>query len=82
MSQHPATGPTHRLVPSPAWWLDAELAASLDALPGPPYELAEALRRALAAGRTVLAVELGPTRDLTCPEDVVMCNHQYLVNKS
>jgi MurNAc alpha-1-phosphate uridylyltransferase len=71
-----------RLVPSPAWWLDEELAASLEALPGPPYELVKALERALAAGRGVLALEHGPTRDLTSPQDVVMCNHQYLVKKA
>lgn len=71
-----------RLVPSPAWWLDEELAASLEALPGPPYELMKAFERTLASGRRVLALEHGPTRDLTSPQDVVMCNHHYLVKKA
>ena len=47
-------------------------------LPGPPYELAEAGRRLLGAGETILALELGPTRDLTHPEDVARHNYPYL----
>jgi hypothetical protein len=49
--------------------------ARLDGLPGPPYELAEALRPDAVA---VAALPVGPTRDLTRPEDVVLENFPYL----
>ena len=52
--------------------------AHLAGLPGPPYELAEAGRRLLEAGEAMLALELGPTRDLTYPEDVARHNFPYL----
>ena len=43
-----------------------------------PYDLAQAFQLAIDAGKTVLAVEIGPTRDLTHPEDVVIQNFPYL----
>jgi CTP:molybdopterin cytidylyltransferase MocA len=63
---------------APLWLLGAELASALADLPGPPYELVTAFRNALAAGRTVAALELGPTRDVTRPEDVLVRNFPYL----
>jgi CTP:molybdopterin cytidylyltransferase MocA len=66
------------LTGAPLWLLGEELAASLASLPGPPFELAHAFSDAIAAGKTILAVELGPTRDLTRPEDVVRQNFPYL----
>jgi UDP-N-acetylglucosamine diphosphorylase / glucose-1-phosphate thymidylyltransferase / UDP-N-acetylgalactosamine diphosphorylase / glucosamine-1-phosphate N-acetyltransferase / galactosamine-1-phosphate N-acetyltransferase len=44
----------------------------------PPYELATAFQRAIDTGETVLAVETGPTRDLTDPLDLVEENFPYL----
>lgn len=66
------------LTGAPLWLLGEELAASLAELPGPPFELARAFQDAIAAGSTILALELGPTRDLTHPEDVVVENFPYL----
>jgi MurNAc alpha-1-phosphate uridylyltransferase len=67
------------LTAAPLWFLGEELAASLDALPGPPFELAEAFEQALAAGVEIRAVDVGPTRDLTRPEDVLRRNFPYLL---
>ncbi len=44
----------------------------------PPYELAEAFQRAIDAGEPVAAVEIGATRDLTDPLDLVRENFPYL----
>jgi hypothetical protein len=63
---------------APLWVLGEEIVASLGELPGPPFELADAVRGAISAGKEVLAVELGPTRDLTRPEDVMTHNFPYL----
>ena len=60
---------------APLWFLGAAVVAELDRLSGPPYELAEALG---AAQGEVAAVPVGPTRDLTHPEDVVLANFPYL----
>jgi dTDP-glucose pyrophosphorylase len=67
-----------KLAAAPLWFLDGRFAGGLEGLPGPPYELAEAGRRLLEAGETILALELGPTRDVTHPEDVVRHNFPYL----
>lgn len=67
-----------KLAAAPLWFLDDRFVGRLEALPGPPYELAEAGRRLLEAGETILAIELRPTRDLTHPEDVVRHNYAYL----
>jgi CTP:molybdopterin cytidylyltransferase MocA len=59
----------------PLWGIGAELLPYLEDLPGPPFELLEAFRRAgLQAG----SFELGPTRDLTDPADLVTHNFVYL----
>jgi glucose-1-phosphate thymidylyltransferase len=60
---------------APLWFFGATVVGELDRLSGPPFELAEALR---AAAGEVAAVPLGPTRDLTRPEDVVLANFSYL----
>lgn len=59
----------------PLWGIGPELVPQLDGLPGPPYELLEAFRRARGA---VATVELGPTRALTEPADLVRHNFVYL----
>ena len=60
------------------WGLGAELIAYLEGLSGPPYELAEAYQRAIDEGLRVSAFEVGPTRDLTDPLDLVKENFPYL----
>jgi CTP:molybdopterin cytidylyltransferase MocA len=64
---------------APLWVLGDALADELAEVPGPPFELARAVQNAIAAGREILAFELGPTRDLTRPADVVARNFPYLV---
>jgi choline kinase len=63
---------------APLWFLTDALVAALPNLQGPPYELAGAFRDALARNTKIAALELGPTRDLTHPEDVVTENFPYL----
>jgi NDP-sugar pyrophosphorylase family protein len=63
---------------APLWVLGDEVVASLPDLAGPPFELADAVRMAISTGKEVRAVKLGPTRDLTRPEDVVAHNFPYL----
>jgi len=60
------------------WSLTPELVPYLDGLSGPPYELAGAYNRAIADGHEVSAVEVGRTRDLTDPLDLVQENFPYL----
>jgi NDP-sugar pyrophosphorylase family protein len=52
--------------------------AVFDRLAGPPYELAEVFQLLIDAGEIVCGVEIGPTRDLTRPEDLVVQNFPYL----
>ena len=70
-----AAGP---LAHAAVWGLGTELVRYLDGLGGPPFELAEAYDRAIAAGFEISAVEVGPTRDLTDPLDLVDENFPYL----
>jgi hypothetical protein len=63
---------------APLWVLTAEVAEHVEGLPGPPFELAGAFQRAIDAGTTVLGVEIGPTRDITEPADLVRHNFLYL----
>jgi dTDP-glucose pyrophosphorylase len=66
------------LTAAPLWFLDEGIARSLTSLNGPPFELAEAFTRALGEGKEIAALELGPTRDLTRPTDVILRNFPYL----
>ncbi len=63
---------------APLWILGEELVTSLREVPGPPFEIVHAVRAAIAAGREILALPLGPTRDLTRLADVVRQNFAYL----
>jgi bifunctional UDP-N-acetylglucosamine pyrophosphorylase/glucosamine-1-phosphate N-acetyltransferase len=47
-------------------------------LPGPPFELAYAFQETIDAGERVEAIEIGKTRDLTDPLDLVEENFPYL----
>jgi CTP:molybdopterin cytidylyltransferase MocA len=62
----------------PLWGVGAEVAAQLDDLPGPPFELQTAFDRARAAGVELVSVELGPLRALTEPADCLSHNFVYL----
>jgi NDP-sugar pyrophosphorylase family protein len=63
---------------APLWAVTDEILPFLEDLPGPPYELAATFQRAVEAGKNVIGVEIGPTRDLTEPADVVRHNFLYL----
>ena len=77
--EKPAAGSTAgTLAGAPLWILGEELCRFLDGLPGPPYELAVAAQRAIDAGHPIAAVEIGSTRDLTRPEDLITRNFPYL----
>jgi hypothetical protein len=54
--------------------------ANLRSLPGPPFENATAVQRAIDEGARVAGIEIGPTRDLTDPFDLVIENFGYLKN--
>jgi len=56
----------------------ADVLPRLETVPGPPFELAAAFRDDAGPGIDILALEVGPTRDLTRPEDVVVENFPYL----
>jgi CTP:molybdopterin cytidylyltransferase MocA len=64
---------------APLWYLGARVHAALEPLPGrPPYELADVFRRATDAGAGVSAIQVGRTRGLTSPVDLVRENFPYL----
>ena len=62
----------------PLWILGPELVSFLDELPGPPYELAEAVGRGLGSGYEVRGVVVPGTRDLTHVVDLIRENFPYL----
>jgi len=63
--------------PAPLWGLDRPVAERL-CRDQPPYELENAFQGAIDAGETVRAIEIGKTRDLTYPLDLVEENFPYL----
>ncbi|HET7129434.1 MAG TPA: NTP transferase domain-containing protein [Gaiellaceae bacterium] len=64
---------------APIWFLGERLHARLDPLPGkPPYELQDVFGLATDDGATVSAIQVGGTRGLTSPADVVRENFPYL----
>jgi NDP-sugar pyrophosphorylase family protein len=62
---------------APLWGVGQAVAERL-CLDTAPYELAHAFQSAIDAGETVMAVEIGKTRDLTYPVDLVEENFPYL----
>jgi CTP:molybdopterin cytidylyltransferase MocA len=62
---------------APLWALDAEVVSRL-CLDHEPWELENAFRAALEAGERIAAIEIGKTRDLTDPLDLVEENFPYL----
>ena len=73
----PAPDRSGPYVAAPLWVLGAEAAARLRA-DRPPWELAAAFQGAIDAGSKIAAVEIGETRDLTSPVDLVRENFPYL----
>jgi NDP-sugar pyrophosphorylase family protein len=69
--------PANPLAGAPLWYLGPPVSAQLDRLPGPPFELAEAFQQAIDRGAHVAGIEIGPTRDLTYPLDLVQENFPY-----
>jgi CTP:molybdopterin cytidylyltransferase MocA len=64
---------------APLWLLGERVHARLDPLPGkPPYELQDVFRLAADDGAVVSAIQIGATRGLTSPIDVVRENFPYL----
>jgi dTDP-glucose pyrophosphorylase len=66
------------LTSAPLWALREELVPYLDGLPGPPWELKDAYQRAIDDGHVIIPIEIGKTRDLTHPLDLVEENFPYL----
>ncbi len=62
---------------APLWTL-ADAVADRLCLDRPPYELENAFQSAIDAGETVMSIEIGKTRDLTDPLDLVEENFPYL----
>ena len=62
---------------APLWAFGPGLVPHLDGLGGPPYELYQAFDRGIAAGLAIGAVEVGKTRDLTRPVDLIRENFPY-----
>jgi CTP:molybdopterin cytidylyltransferase MocA len=62
----------------PAWALTGKAVSFLDDLPGPPHELLTAFRRMGESGLHIQTVEIGPTRNITTPADLVRENFVYL----
>lgn len=63
---------------APFFGLGAPLVPYLQDLPGPPYDLSDAYQRAIDDGQEIAAVEIGKTRDLTYPLDLMKQNFPYL----
>jgi NDP-sugar pyrophosphorylase family protein len=64
---------------APLWLIGSRVEPFLRPLPGkPPRELADVLQLAIDAGAHVSAIQVGPTRDLTSPADLVRENFPYL----
>src|SRR5205807_2845941 len=62
---------------APLWGLGERIAERL-CRDRPPFELENAFQSAIDAGETVLGIEIGKTRDLTYPLDLVGENFPYL----
>ena len=70
--------PANELGSAPLWIVGPELIPFLEGLSGPPYELADVFKRALESNLPILGIEIGRTRDLTRPIDLVKENFPYL----
>jgi choline kinase len=69
-------GAAGELKPAPLWGITDEI--DLEGLAGPPFELAAAFQRAIDEGKPIAGIEIGRTRNLTNPVDLVRENFPYL----
>jgi NDP-sugar pyrophosphorylase family protein len=69
--------PANPLAGAPMWMLGPHAASRL-CLDRQPWELGSAFQRAIDEGAAVAGVEIGPTRDLTHPVDLLRENFPYL----
>jgi dTDP-glucose pyrophosphorylase len=69
--------PANPYAAAPLWLLSVEIVPYLGK-DKPPYELGNAFQSAIEAGLAVSAIEIGRTRDLTDPLDLVEENFPYL----
>jgi CTP:molybdopterin cytidylyltransferase MocA len=66
---------------APLWAVGPGVAGYVETRLGkPPFELALAFQHAIDAGERVAGIQIGPTRDLTAPVDVLEENFPYLRN--
>ena len=70
--------PANELGSAPLWVLGAELLPLLDGLSGPPFQLADVFERAVESKLAIAGIEIGRTRDLTFPIDLLKENFPYL----
>ena len=70
--------PGNPLSAAPLWAFGPELVPLLTGLPGPPFELSQLYERSVASGLEIGGFEIGKTRDLTRPEDLIRENFPYL----
>jgi dTDP-glucose pyrophosphorylase len=71
--------PENPLAGAPLWSLGPAVAAHVEPPPDrPPHELANVFQAAIGAGGRVAGIEIGKTRDLTRPVDLVEENFPYL----
>ena len=64
---------------APLWAVGPAVGPFVDARPGQaPFELATAFQQAIDAGERVAGIEIGPTRGLTTPFDLLEENFPYL----
>lgn len=71
--------PANPLAGAPLWLVGPAVAAHVDPPPDrPPHELANVFQAAIDRGARVAAIEIGKTRDLTDPLDLVEENFPYV----
>jgi glucose-1-phosphate thymidylyltransferase len=71
--------PANPLSAAPLWAVEEPLARRLETRPGNrPWELQTAFQQAIDEGHVIVGIEIGPTRDLTAPADVLLENFPYL----
>jgi len=74
-----APGASGGFTGAPLWHLGPRVQGFLRPLPGrPPHELGDVFQLAIDAGAAVSAIQVGRTRDLTSPVDLVRENFPYL----
>ncbi len=67
------------LTGAPLWAVADALAQRIAKRPGrPPWELQTAFQQAIDEGEEVAGIEIGATRDLTTPADVLLENFPFL----